>query len=98
MRGYPQGFGNGRGGGGGGFGRRGLAPDPKTLHAIADRTGGKFFRAKSAGSVKDAYAALGSKLGRKPGTTEVTDLFLAARRCCSCSRACSRRSGRRGLP
>jgi Ca-activated chloride channel family protein len=76
MRGYPQGFGTGPLAGGGGFGRRGLAPDPKTLHAIADRTGGKFFRAKSAGSVKDAYAALGSKLGRKPGTTEVTDWFL----------------------
>ena len=77
MRGYPQGFGNGPlGGGGGGFGQRGLAPDPKTLHAIADRTGGKFFRAKSAGSVKDAYAALGSKLGRKQGTSEVTDWFL----------------------
>ena len=27
-------------------------------------------------NAKDAYAALGSKLGRKPGTTEVTDLFL----------------------
>jgi Ca-activated chloride channel homolog len=74
MRGYPQGFGNGPLGGG--FGQRGLAPDPTTLHAIADRTGGKFFRAKTAGSAKDAYAALGSKLGRKPGTTEVTDWFL----------------------
>ena len=72
MRGYPQGF----PGGGGGFGRRGLSPDPKTLHAIADRTGGKFFRAKTAGAAEDAYAALGSKLGRKPGTMEVTDLFL----------------------
>ena len=40
------------GGGGGGFGRRGLAPDPKTLRAIADRTGGKFFRAKSAGAAR----------------------------------------------
>jgi Ca-activated chloride channel homolog len=78
MRGYPQGFGNNGplGGGGGGLGQRGLAPDPKTLRAIADRTGGKFFRTKTAGSVKDAYAALGSKLGRKPGTTEVTDWFL----------------------
>jgi Ca-activated chloride channel homolog len=74
MRGYPQGFGNGPIGGG--FGQRGLAPDPTTLRAIADRTSGKFFRAKSAGSVKDAYAALGSKLGRKQGTSEVTDLFL----------------------
>jgi Ca-activated chloride channel family protein len=64
-------------GSGFGFGRRGLAPDPKTLHAIADRTGGKFYRAKSAGTVQDVYKSLGSKLGRKPGTTEVTDWFLA---------------------
>jgi Ca-activated chloride channel family protein len=62
--------------GGFNFGRRGLAPDPKTLRAIAQVTGGKFYRAKSAGAVKDAYAALGSKLGRKRGTTEVTDAFL----------------------
>jgi Ca-activated chloride channel family protein len=75
MRGYPQGFGGG-GGFGGGLGQRGLSPDPKTLHAIADRTGGKFYRAKSAGAVQEAYASLGSKLGRKPGSTEVTDLFL----------------------
>jgi Ca-activated chloride channel family protein len=77
MRGYPQGFPGGGGPfGGGGLGRRGLAPDPRTLHAIADRTGGKFFRAKTAGAAEAAYASLGSKLGRKRGTTEVTDLFL----------------------
>jgi Ca-activated chloride channel homolog len=77
MRGFPggsQGFGGL--GGGGGFGRPGLAPDPKTLRAIADRTGGKFFRAKSAGAVEQAYTALGSTLGRKPGSAEVTDWFL----------------------
>jgi Ca-activated chloride channel family protein len=76
MRGFPggsQGFG---GGGGGGFGRRGLSPDPTTLRAIADRTGGKFFRAKSAGAVEQAYTALGSTLGRKSGSVEVTDWFL----------------------
>jgi Ca-activated chloride channel family protein len=78
LRGFPGGFpGVGGGGGGFGFGRRGLSPDPKTLKAIADDTGGKFYRAKSAGAVEDAYRSLGSKLGRKPGTTEVTDLFLA---------------------
>jgi Ca-activated chloride channel homolog len=71
MRGFPGGF-----GGGGGFGRPGLAPDPKTLRAIADRTGGKFFRARSAGSVEQAYTALGSTLGRKTGNVEVTDWFL----------------------
>jgi Ca-activated chloride channel homolog len=75
MRGFPQGFGGGGQFGPGGFGR-GLAPDPQTLRAIANRTGGKFFRAKSAGAVQDAYSSLGSKLGRKPGSTEVTDLFL----------------------
>jgi len=74
MRGFPGGF---QGpGGGGGFGRPGLAPDPKTLRAIADRTGGKFFRAKSAGAVEQAYSALGSTLGRKSGSVEVTDWFL----------------------
>jgi Ca-activated chloride channel homolog len=71
MKGFPGAF-----GGGGGFGRPGLAPDPKTLRAIADRTGGKFFRAKSAGAVEQAYTALGSTLGRKSGSVEVTDWFL----------------------
>ena len=78
LKGFPGGFpGVGGGGGGFGFGRRGLSPDPKTLKAIADDTGGKFYRAKSSGAVEDAYRSLGSKLGRKPGNTEVTDLFLA---------------------
>jgi Ca-activated chloride channel family protein len=74
LKGYPGGF----PGGGVGFGRRGLAPDPQTLHAIATLTGGKFYRARSAGAVQDTYSSLGEKLGRKPGTTEVTDLFLRA--------------------
>jgi len=79
MRGFPLGIPPGGVGAfsGSSLGQRGLAPDPKTLRAIADRTGGKFFRAKSAGAVQEAYASLGSKLGRRPGTTEVTDLFLA---------------------
>ena len=78
MRGFPSGF-NGGGPGvfGGGLGPRGLSPDPRTLRAIALRTGGKFYQARTAGAVQDAYASLGSKLGRKPGTSEVTDLFLA---------------------
>ena len=74
LRGYPGGF----PGVGTGFGQRGLSPDPKTLHAIATLTGGKFYNAKSAGAVQDAYSSLGAKLGRKRGTTEVTDLFIMA--------------------
>jgi Ca-activated chloride channel family protein len=60
-----------------GFGLRGLAPDPKTLRAIADRTGGKFYRAKTAGAAEAAYASLGSKIGRKPANVEITGWFLA---------------------
>ena len=74
LRGYPGSFPNSFGGG---FGGGSLAPDPRTLRAIALRTGGKFYEARSAGAVQAAYSSLGSKLGRKPGSAEVTDLFLA---------------------
>src|SRR6185437_655232 len=80
MRGVPGGFPGGVISPGGSFGfggGGGLAPDPKTLHAIAVRTGGKFFRARSAGAAQAAYSELGSKLGRAKGTTEVTSWFLA---------------------
>jgi len=83
LRGFPGGGSNGffnpNGNQGqfGGFGRRALSPDPKTLHAIADMTGGEFYHAKSAGAVESAYAKLGSSLGRSPGKVEVTDRFLA---------------------
>jgi Ca-activated chloride channel homolog len=78
---FGGGFGGGGGGGGGfggGFGGRiRVPPDPATLRAIADRTGGQFFHAKSSKSLNAAYAKLGSKLGRKPAKTEVTYAFLA---------------------
>ena len=65
---------------GGGFGGRRVPvpPDPATLRAIADRTGGQFFAAQSAKSLQSAYSKLGSRLGRKPGTSEITYGFLAA--------------------
>ena len=59
-------------------GRNALAPDPTTLRAIAKATGGKFFRARTATSVRAAYSSLGSSLGRTPGRVEVTDWFLGA--------------------
>jgi Ca-activated chloride channel homolog len=77
---FDRGFGGGGGGGGGGFFGRGavpVPPDPATLHAIASTTGGKFFAARSAESLKDAYTHLGSRLGRKHGRTEITYAFLA---------------------
>jgi Ca-activated chloride channel homolog len=54
-----------------------VPPDPATLKAIADRTGGEFYAAQSARSLQAAYTKLGSRLGRKPGKTEITYGFLA---------------------
>jgi Ca-activated chloride channel family protein len=54
-----------------------VPPDPATLEAIADTTGGRFFDAQSAGALQAAYSKLGSSLGRAPGKTEVTYAFLA---------------------
>ena len=54
-----------------------VPPDPATLRAIANDTGGKFYEARNAGALEDAYAKLGSRLGRAPGKTEVTYGFLA---------------------
>jgi Ca-activated chloride channel family protein len=68
----------GGGFGGSGFGRSvPVPPDPQTLRAIADTTGGKFFAARTSDALHSAYAKLGSSLGRKPGRTEITYLFLA---------------------
>ena len=54
-----------------------VPPDPATLKAIADRTGGEFFAAQSEKSLQAAYKKLGSRLGRKPGQSEITYGFLA---------------------
>jgi Ca-activated chloride channel homolog len=54
-----------------------VPPDPTTLRAVARRTGGQFFEARDSKSLRAAYTKLGSRLGRKPGKTEVTYGFLA---------------------
>jgi Ca-activated chloride channel family protein len=54
-----------------------VPPDPATLAAIAQTTGGTFFDARSAGALRSAYSKLGSSLGRVPGKSEVTYAFLA---------------------
>ena len=55
-----------------------VPPDPATLRAIANRTGGQFYAARDVKSLRAAYAHLGSRLGRKPGKSEITFGFLAA--------------------
>jgi Ca-activated chloride channel family protein len=54
-----------------------VPPDPETLRAIAEMTGGEFTEARSADALESAYDRLGSKLGREPGESEVTFLFVA---------------------
>ena len=62
-----------------GSGRRILVPpDPATLRAIAETTGGQFSEARTAKSLDAAYAGLGSRLGRKPGKSEITFAFVGA--------------------
>lgn len=65
-----------------GFGQDGdqlipVPPDPETLRAIAETTGGQFSEARTAEALERAYQNLGSRLGREPGKSEVTFLFVA---------------------
>jgi Ca-activated chloride channel family protein len=72
------GFGPRGGAGGGGFGFGNRAPDPATLRRIARVTGGRFFAARSAASLTDAYEKLGTKVAHRRGRTEVTFAFVVA--------------------
>jgi Ca-activated chloride channel homolog len=72
------GFGSPFGGPGrGGFGETiPVPPDPATLRQIAVVTGGKFVEAQNANTLTSSYASLGSRLGRKPGKSEVTNTLV----------------------
>ena len=70
-------FGFGFGPGQGGEQLIPVPPDPDTLRAIAETTGGEFSEARDADALQSAYRDLGSKLGREPGKSEVTFLFVA---------------------
>ncbi|MBA2741559.1 MAG: VWA domain-containing protein [Actinobacteria bacterium] len=54
-----------------------VPPDPETLRAIAEMTGGAFSEARDAETLESAYADLGSNLGREPGQTEITFILVA---------------------
>ena len=63
----------------GGFTRRiPVPPDPDTLRAIAETTGGDFYDAGDARELRAVYAKLSSRVGHRPGKREVTFAFLAA--------------------
>jgi Ca-activated chloride channel family protein len=54
-----------------------VPPDPTTLRAIAEMTGGAFTEARTAEALESAYAELGSSLGREPGESEITFILVA---------------------
>ena len=54
-----------------------VPPDPETLRAIAETTGGEFSEARTADSLESAYGELGSSLGREPGQAEITFILVA---------------------
>ena len=54
-----------------------VPPDPETLRQIAETTGGEFSEARTSNALTRAYENLGSRLGREPGESEVTWLFVA---------------------
>jgi Ca-activated chloride channel family protein len=63
----------------GSFGSRRIPvpPDPETLRQIAETTSGEFSEARTADALEAAYENLGSRLGREPGESEITFLFVA---------------------
>jgi len=55
-----------------------VPPDPETLKAVAETTGGKFFAAADANALKSVYDQIGSQVGVDHKTRELTVLFTAA--------------------
>jgi Ca-activated chloride channel family protein len=54
-----------------------VEPDPGTLRAVAEQTGGHFYEAPDADSLQEVYEELGSRLGTTEEERELTQLFAA---------------------
>ena len=52
-----------------------VPPSASTLQQIAHTSGGQFFTATTDTALRDVYRQLGSRLGHKRETREITDLF-----------------------
>ena len=60
----------------GGFqGQMRVPPSPETLHTVAQVTGGRFYLAPDARRLRVVYEKLGSRLGNRRESREITDLF-----------------------
>jgi Ca-activated chloride channel family protein len=55
-----------------------VPPDPETLAAVAERTGGQFFDAPTGEDLRAVYDEIGSQVGTVEEQREVTYLFAAA--------------------
>jgi Ca-activated chloride channel family protein len=52
-----------------------VPPEPETLRAVARMTGGQFFTAPDKERLRQIYEKLGSRLGHRSESREITDLF-----------------------
>lgn len=52
-----------------------VPPSPETLQVIARTSGGEFFRAATADRLREVYRQLGSRIGHKQESREISDLF-----------------------
>ena len=55
-----------------------VPPNAATLRAVARQTGGQFFTATSDTRLREVYERLGSRLGHKRKSREITDVFAAS--------------------
>jgi Ca-activated chloride channel homolog len=52
-----------------------VPPRPDTLEQLARATGGHFFTARNDGRLRDIYERLGSRLGSRKESREISDYF-----------------------
>jgi Ca-activated chloride channel family protein len=55
-----------------------VPPDPATLSAVAETTGGKFFEAADAKSLRSVYSRIGSQVGTEVEEHEITAVLTGA--------------------
>ena len=55
-----------------------VTPDARTLRAVAQATGGRFYQAASAEQLRQVYRQLGSRLGHRKESREITAAFGGA--------------------
>ena len=52
-----------------------VPPSPQTLQGLSQATGGRFYTAPTASQLREVYTHLGSRLGSRSESREVSDLF-----------------------